>query len=317
MIGILLPVYGLVRSVDEIEPFYTHIFHGQPPGEARLKDAIWRYRQLGTCDPLASVTLRQAEALERRIGALLLDEVRVYVGCKHTPPFVPDAVEQMIRDGVRRVATLPVTPLYTRSGTGSYRKQVRDALQRIGVDLPVVDIEGWWAEPRFVDLLGRRLRSAVNWLSAEGRSDFVVLFTAHSQPGLPQANERFCTEFEALAANVARAAGGCPWRLAYRSGGPAPQVWLGPDVREVIEAEAAAGRKAVVVCELMSMTENVEVLYDAGIDCWETATRHGMEFARTEFLNDAYEFMDMLSRYAARRIRCKDDAYGTAGVLGT
>ncbi|WP_442951529.1 hypothetical protein [Paenibacillus sp. GYB004] len=55
--------------------------------------------------------------------------------------------------------------------------------------------------------------------------------------------------------------------MGYRSGGPAPQTWLAPDVTGMIEEAAADGAAAVVVCDLLTVTENVEVVYDCGHDC--------------------------------------------------
>ncbi|WP_374017767.1 ferrochelatase [Paenibacillus thiaminolyticus] len=78
------------------------------------------------------------------------------------------------------------------------------------------------------------------------------------------------------------------WDIAYRSGLPAPQRWLGPDVKDVIRQAAGHGCQAVVLCELTSLTDNVEVYHDLGEDAKRLAEACGMQFVRTEPVNDAW-----------------------------
>ncbi|GIP31534.1 ferrochelatase 2 [Paenibacillus sp. J2TS4] len=301
MIGLVLTAYGMVSSLDELEDFYTHIYHGKKPDEDKMAQALAQYRSLGVCDPLYSVTRRQAEALERRLASKLEQTVKSYVICKHTPPFAAETAAAMIADGVSRAVILPLSPLYSKTGAGWYERDLREALpcERPVELLPVYH---WHLFPEFVQIVAQRVRTAAAWLPAKVRGRTTVVFTAHSQPGRPEAHPEYCEQFQALAEAVAQEAGCVSWRSAYRSGNPAPQTWLGPDVLEVIEEEKAAGTEAIVVCDLLSLTENVELLYDIGVEGQARAEALGMEFVRTGCLNDSDDFMNVMLTIVMERL---------------
>lgn len=306
MKAVLLMAYASIQSMDELLPFYTHLHHGQAPSPAALEEAKARFRSLGTADPLGAIINRQAIALERRLKRGADEPIAVYLAMKHTPPFVDETVRRMAADGVTRLYTLPSSPLYSRSGTAAYHQSVRKAISAIGADIAVTEISHWHRFPALAEAIGVRLRTALRWLSPAIRAKATVLFTAHSQPGLPQANPEFIQAFAELAQAVADQAN-CPrWSLAYRSAGPAPQKWLKPDVLDEIGEAAQKGAKAVVVCELLSLTENVEALFDCRIDCRAKAEACGLEFVSTEFLNDSADYMDALAEMVRERIEQSD-----------
>jgi len=265
-----------------------------PPREA-LEAGKNLFRRLGVCDPLYAITSRQASALQRRLNKATREEIRVYIGARHTRPFIVEAVDALVRDGADGAAVLPMSLLYSKTGIGKDLKLVRDELLTRNPTIPVLDIIHWCLNPSFVGLLANRARLAWDWLPAAAKEKAAMVFTAHSKPGKPHANLVYSEQFERLARAVAQKADIPKWRLAYRSGGPAPQKWLGPDILEVIQEEAGKGTKGIVVCELTSVTENVEVLYDTGSEPQRVAHSLGMEFVRAEFLNDADDFMTVFA----------------------
>ncbi|WP_379290400.1 ferrochelatase [Paenibacillus residui] len=303
MIGIVLTAYGMVSSLDDLEAFYTHIFHGRKPGPDKLAQAEAQYRALGVCDPLASVTRRQAAALERRLSLQLNSPVKAYYMCKHTPPSAEETVTRMAEDGVTKVVCLPLSPLFSKTGTGWYERKLREAIASSGHRMELLTAAHWHLNPDFVRIVADRVRAAAEWLPAAVRGNTAVIFTSHSQPGLPEAHPDYCREFRELAEAVADVSGSSSWRIAYRSGGPAPQVWLKPDVLDVIAEVGEGGAEAVVVCDLLSLTANVEVLQDIGIQGQAAAQALGLEFVRTEFLNDSDDFMKVVSDIVAERIK--------------
>lgn len=302
MKAILLMTYGSLKSIDDLPAFYTHIFHGQRPSPDVLIDGTKRFRSIGTPDPLGSITDRQAAALEQRLLHYFGERIKVYQAMKHTPPFIEDTIRQIIEDGVTELYTLPLSPLHSRTGTDAYHRQVRKALAAIKTNINVVEITQWHLFPGIIEAIAKRLRAALQWLSAGSRAQATVLFTAHSQPGLPEANLAFIQSFTELAQAVAELAGSRQWRLAYRSAGPAPQKWLQPDVLDRIEEVAKEGGKAVIICELLSLTENVEALYDCRIHARLKAEACGLEFVAAEFLNDSADYMDALAHLIYKRM---------------
>ncbi|MFI8715851.1 ferrochelatase [Brevibacillus brevis] len=278
MKALLMLSYASLQSIDDIQPFYTHLFHGKIPSPDTLKAAKARFQSIGVADPLGSITARQAMALERRFN-------------KWSQTVLPSCTR------------FRHPPLYSRTGTAFYYHSVRKALEVRGANIPVVEINHWHRYPGIAEAISLRLRTALQWLSMENRSEMTVLFTAHSQPGVPEVNNEFIQAFTELAEEVALRADCKKWMLAYRSAGPAPQKWLGPDVLAMIEKVAESGGKAVVVCDLLSLTENVEAIFDCRIHCRMKAEACGLEFVSTEFLNDSADYMDALVELIHERMK--------------
>lgn len=303
MKALLLLNYASLKSIDEVPDFYAHLYRGRAPSPALLEEGLHRFRSLGTADPLGSVTSRLAEALEQRLEPYAGEQVRVFQASKHTYPFIEDAVRLIADAGVTELYSFPTSPLYSRTGTAAYHRHVRKALASLEANIRVIEINHWHLYPGVVQAVSRRLHTALHWISAENRPKTTVLFTAHSQPGTPEANSEFIAAFREMAEAVARITGWEDWRLAYRSAGPPPQRWLGPDMLEVMEEISQDGGKAVVVCDLLSLTENVEAISDCRVSGRSKSESFGLEFAAAEFLNDSSDYVSALVELLDERIR--------------
>lgn len=297
--AVLLTAYGACRSIDDVPELYEHIMRGRcSPGA--LAQGVSRYRQTAACDPLYAVTARQAEAISQRLGQLCSAPVPVYIGYKHSPSFVSEAVRQAASDGISRLALLHLSPF--SAGTGMYMHEAERAADGADPPIRVTGVANWQEHPAFIRLIARRLRDAYRWLPAASLPAARVIFTVHSKPGLPSAHPAFIAQYCRLARLIADMAEIGRWDIAYRSGLPAPQRWLGPDVKDVIRQAAGHGCQAVVLCELTSLTDNVEVYHDLGEDAKRLAEACGMQFVRTEPVNDAWDFIEFISDIVSRHL---------------
>ncbi|OIJ20885.1 ferrochelatase [Anaerobacillus alkalidiazotrophicus] len=293
MIGVLIMNYGSPKSIDGLTSYFTHIMHGHEPSEEMIHEAKLRYIELGVADPLGSVTKRQASAIQSVLSKNTNEQLKVYIGCKHSEPFVEDAVEQMVADGVKYIITLPLTTFYSKTGVGLYEKKVDKKLADLQINIPVLNVKNWHLDSNIIDCFTNRVHTAHTWLSKDVKNDCIVIFTAHSQPGKPETHLTYTTQFEELATSIARNVS-LDWRIAYRSAGPQPQLWIGPDVQDVIKEVANEGKQSIIMCDLLSVTENAEVYFDAGVFSQKTANELGIEFLRTPFLNDSYDFISAI-----------------------
>ncbi|MCD8509871.1 MAG: ferrochelatase [Bacillus sp. (in: Bacteria)] len=293
MIGVLLMNYGSPKTIDDLASYYTHIMHGHVPSEEMLREGKLQYEKLGVADPLGTVTKRQALAIQNQLKTIFNEELKVYIGCKHSDPLVEDTVETMIFDGVKRIITLPLTTFYSKTGVGLYEKKVQNKLAEMQVDIPVLNVNNWHLDNNIVECFRTRVEMAHSWLSKEVKEDCTVIFTAHSQPGSEETHLTYTSQFKELAETIAKSVS-LDWRIAYRSLGPQPHLWIGPDVQEVIKEVANEGKRSIIICDLLSVTENVEVYYDAGINSQKTANELELAMLRTPFLNDSYDFISAL-----------------------
>lgn len=291
MNAIVLYNYSMIESMDNIESFYRHLSRGNISAKA-LKQGKNLFKSIGTCDPLASTTKRIGKALIRRMKAATGEAWTYYIGSKHTAPHMADVAKKCIQDGVKRIITVPSTPLYSNIGSKRYEYILEKSLQES--DILIRHISHYYDNEAFIDLLADRLNDAISWLPSTIRHRAEIIFVAHSMPGVASAHQEFIRQYKYLARRLTEKVAFTSYEITYRSAGPSPQRWLEPDIIDVIQKAAESGKKAIVACELLSIIENAEVIQEVGRDAQEMARSLNMEFVQTEYVNDSDDFLHVL-----------------------
>ncbi len=292
--------YGGPESIDRVEAYFTHILQGRQPDPEHLKQIETQFRSLGTADPLRTVTVRQAEGLQQILEQSGVVNVKVYPAFKHASPFIEETVRTMISDGISHMITLPLIPFQSRRGIPMYQKAVEEEVNRVGGSITVSHLEGWHVHPQFVAVMAKRVKEAYDWIPAYKRNQTTVIFTAHSLPGNEEQHPQYVNQFKELAGQIMTELALPNWKIAYRSG--RNEQWLGPDIKDAISKEKNNGAKGIVVCELLSLTNHIEVLYEIDRDCGQLAKKLEIDFARAESLNDSTDFMFALGAITKEKI---------------
>jgi ferrochelatase len=296
--AVLVMAYGTPRGLDDVERYYTDIRHGRPPPPDLLRELTERYEAIGGQSPLYEITEAQRLGLEQR-----LDGVRTYLGQKHTPPAIPDAVRAMAADEVESVVGLVLAPHFSNMSIGDYRRRVMRAMADEGWEVPLTVVESWHLEPRYVSFLERRVAGALAKLSAQAREHAVVVFTAHSLPEkILASGDPYAAQLQETADAVAVAAGLGAYTIGWQSAGRTADPWIGPDVLDVLGRLAGDGARGVVVCPCGFVSDHLEVLYDVDVECVQKASELGIELVRTESPNDDPEFLDVLATVVGREL---------------
>jgi ferrochelatase len=287
MIGVLVMAYGSPKGPDNIEAYYTHIRGGRPPSPELLDELRARYDAIGGSSPLHEITARQAGGLQRQLDANAPGRYRIYVGMKHAPPFVADAVAKMSTDGVTDCVGIVLAPHYSRMSIGTYLATAEAARALLPRPLIARYVARWGDHPLYLDAVADRLRVAMAPLSDAERAETHAIFTAHSLP------ERILTwrdpypdELRRSSAAVARRVGVAAWRFAYQSAGRTADPWLGPDIRDVLRELHADGVRTVAACSVGFVADHLEVLYDLDVEAAALAREMNMRFVRAGSLND-------------------------------
>lgn len=282
--------YGTPRDLDDIERYYTDIRHGRPPEPERLRELTERYRAIGGRSPLLEITQAQADGIATRVG------LPVYVGQKHSPPFIPDAIATMKSDGIDRAVGLVLAPHYSAMSIGDYEKRVRTAIEQSGGPATFTMIDSWHLEPAFIDLLASYLKEAIDEIPTAARNRTRVVFTAHSLPAaIVRTGDPYPEQLSETAAQVAGELGLTDWQVGWQSAGRTGDEWLGPDILEMLDDFATTGEQGVVVCPCGFVADHLEVLYDLDIEAKQRAAELGIAFARTRSPNDDPAFLEMLA----------------------
>src|SRR5918911_1186529 len=112
--GVLLMAYGTPETLDDVEPYYTHIRGGRRPSPEALENLRERYRLVGGRTPLLDLSKGVADKLQARLDADAPGLYRVYLGMKHWHPFIGEVVPRILADGIREVVGVVLAPHYSR-----------------------------------------------------------------------------------------------------------------------------------------------------------------------------------------------------------
>jgi ferrochelatase len=293
--AILLMSYGTPERIEDIEPYYTHIRRGDPPPPELLEELIERYRSVGGPTALNRITRLQGEALHEELHSRGF-KAPVYVGFKHTDPFIGETVDDMTADGVERIVGLVLAPHYSLRSIAEYTEYAEKA-RPSSVELEVIPT--WHDHPGFIRFLADRLQETV---AGVADSSF-VLFTAHSVPArVLERGDPYPDELHRTCELVADAVGVEKWAFAYQSAGRTADEWLGPDILDVIAEAGEKGQERITVQAIGFVADHLEVLYDIDIEAKQAAEEAGMTFARTAMPNDHPDFIHALADIVAARL---------------
>jgi protoporphyrin/coproporphyrin ferrochelatase len=306
-VGVLVMAYGTASGPDDVERYYTDIRGGHAPSPEHLAELMGRYAAIGDVFPLLETTRAQAEGLVDRLNG---DGTtyRAYLGMKHSPPSITDAVGQMKADGVEHAVGIVMAPHWSGMSVETYVERVRGAIDELRGGPAFSFVRTYHAHPSFVKFLATRVSDALEGLTPEERGGAMVLFTAHSLPtrvredGSLRCKTCECADscryrdgLQETADLVAATLGLERFGIAWQSAGRTSDPWWGPPVEESILEAAAMGHPAVIVCSAGFVADHLEILYDLDIEAKSVAEGAGIRFARTEMPNADPAYFDVLA----------------------
>ena len=170
--AVLLLAHGSPDSVDQVPDFLLRVTGGRPLSQPVVDEVKHRYGLIGR-SPLTELTLMQAERLGGEMG------MPVYVGMRNWNPFIADAVNNMVKDGIEYAVAICLAPQNSRTSVGLYRS----ALAETGTPFTVDFVESWHDQPGLIRAFAEKLRIGWNRACDEAKTENVpIIFTAHSVP---------------------------------------------------------------------------------------------------------------------------------------
>jgi ferrochelatase len=316
-IGVLVMAYGTASGPDDVERYYTDIRGGRPPTPGHLEELRERYAAIGNRFPLLEITRQQAEGLERELNLEDPGGFRAYLGMKHSPPFIAEAVGRMRADGVERAIGVVMAPHWSGMSVESYVERVRT---ETGNGPPsFAFVRSYHDHPGFVSFLSARVAEALGRLTPSERDGATVIFSAHSLPvrevvdgSLRCLRCRMCEDscryrdgLAETAALVAAELGLTRHTIAWQSAGRTDDPWWGPPIEDVIADLASQGCPAVVVCSAGFVADHLEILYDLDVEVQAIAEQAGIRLVRTEMPNADPAFVRVLADVVRRQLAAR------------
>jgi protoporphyrin/coproporphyrin ferrochelatase len=312
--GVLLFNLGGPETPADVRPFLFNLF--SDPEIIRIQsDALRRslawliarvrqnkskelYRQIGGGSPLRKITESQAAAL----GAELASrghEARVYVGMRCWKPSIDEAVDRILRDGIRRLILLPLFPHYSSTTTGSCFRhfQTLDRQASLSSNIQISYVQSWFAEPLYVEAMADLIREGLTQFPQGDRENVHILYSAHSIPArYVREGDPFLEQSRQSVALIdAQLANAHASTLSFQSR-IGPVKWLGPSTREVLKKLSKDGVAGVLAVPISFVSDHLETLQEIDVQYKQLAADLGIRrFYRAAALNVYPKFIQALA----------------------
>lgn len=295
--GLLVMAYGTPYKEEDIERYYTHIRHGRKPSQEHIDDLTERYRAIGGLSPLAKMTQAQAETLCARLNEVQ-DEVeyKLFIGLKHIEPFVEDAVEAMVAEGITEAVSIVLAPHFSTFSIKSYNGRAKEAAEKLGGTLNITSVESWYKQPKFIEFWKQAVQGTFASMTDEERANACLIVSNHSLPEkIKLAGDPYEEQLIETAKLIQDAAGVENVQVGWQSAGQTPEPWLGPDVQDLTrDLYKEHGYKAFVYTPVGFVTEHLEVLYDNDFECKVVCDELGVSYYRPTMPNTHPLFIDAM-----------------------
>lgn len=297
-VGLLVMAYGTPQKDEDLIPYYTHIRHGHRPTDEQIEDLRSRYQSIGGISPLAATTEKQAYALGDRLNEVQ-DEVefKVYIGLKHIAPFIEDAVEQMVADGLTEAVAIVLAPHFSSFSTKAYQTRAIEKAAELGSTLAITTIDSWYKEEKFLQYWTEKITAEFGAMDEAERKDACLVICAHSLPekiiamGDPYADQLFETK------DILKQRTGIEnVEFGWQSAGQTKDPWLGPDVQDLTrDLYNEKGYRSFTYVPVGFVAEHLEVLYDNDYECQTVCNELGAAYHRPAMPNAQPLFIDALT----------------------
>ena len=313
--ALLIVAFGGPEGPEDVIPFLENVLRGRNVPRERMLEVADHYQQLGGKSPINDQVRELKVSLEAELAEAGIT-LPVYWGNRNWHPLLVDTLQEMHRDGVRRVLAVVLSSFSSYSGCRQYRENIAAAQAPIGEEAPCVDkVRVWYNHPDFIEANADCLRAALEEIPSVEREAARVLFTAHS---IPKSMADHCAYEKQLleSCRLVSEAVGIPaeqWQLVYQSRSGRPQdPWLEPDVNDALRSLAEEGQRAAIVMPIGFLSDHVEVQYDLDDEAMETARSLGMTMVRAATVGCHPQFVSMLRKLIEERMgmRAERDAVG-------
>lgn len=300
-IGVLIMAYGGPNALDEIPGYLADIRNGRPTTPAVLEEIKGNYDKIGGKSPLLEFTQAQIDA----IAAYFDSDVKFYLGMRHWAPWIEDAVEEMVADGITHAVSMVLAPHFSKMSIAKYQAKIESGLKMHRGEIEFDHIMSYHDAPKYIRALANRVRDGVAHWPQEEQDDVHVVFSAHSLPvRILKMGDPYDSQLRETAKLVAQEAQlrDDQWSWSYQSAGRSPEPWLGPQLEEYLPELAEKGVKKVVSIPVGFVCDHVEILFDIDIEAQNAIKGTGMTLVRPEALNTDPLFIEQLAILIKARI---------------
>lgn len=279
--------------------FVSGIFGDNPARRARVDEVVEHYKALGGFSRFNEITEAQAAAVGDELKRRGID-VKITVGYDHWMPHIADQVAEMAGTGAREFITLVMAPHQSSVSWDGYLRRVSEGLDALpedkrprwaGVCEPI------WKKAGFIEALADRVQAAADTLGANLKDSATgLVLSAHAVPMPIVRTSKYVDQIKETAQLVAERVGATNWIVGYQSAPSDSKIeWTKPFLESAIDQLIESGARKIVAAPIGFLCDNVEVLYDLGIEGRTHAEKSGLRFIAAEAVNTHPAFIKMLA----------------------
>ncbi|GLQ93929.1 ferrochelatase [Dyella acidisoli] len=291
---------GDPRVIEYPRWLWWLILHGvilriRPARSAHAYARIWTPEG----SPLRAGSEKLAAALQVKLRQLAQGPIRVRLAMRYGEPSVRKQIEQMQRDGVRRLLVLPLYPQYSGTSTGSVIDAVADTIKQLRWPPELRIVNDYHDDDGHIEALAQSIE---RWWAQHGRGDKLLL----SFHGIPQryvdAGDPYFHQCNATAQSLRKRLGldESQLVLSFQSR-VGREPWLHPYTDETVKRLAREGIKRLDVACPGFAVDCLETLEEIAMQNSEFFTAAGGEALRyIPALNDSDEQVGSLASLVLR-----------------
>lgn len=283
---------------SEARCFVSGIFGDNPARQARVDEVVKHYEALGGYSKFNEITEAQADAIKAELNKRG-HELNIYVGYDHWAPHIADKVKELSDAGSKKFLTLVMSPHQSSLSWDGYLRRVTEGLDALEGDKPewAGVAEPWWNKSGFIDSIAEHTTAAANSIDADIKSNETgLLLSAHAVPESLIKTSPYTEQIAETAKLVAKKLGASNWMVSYQSGPSDSNIpWTQPILEKALPELVERGAKKIIGTPIGFLCDNVEVLYDLGVEGKAEAGKAGIEYISAEAVNLNPKFISLLA----------------------
>lgn len=301
--AIFVVSFGGPEGMEDVIPFLANVTRGRGIPRERLAEVGEHYKLFDGVSPLNAQNRALIDALRKELDEHDIN-IPIYFGNRNWEPYITDQMEQMKKDGVKRVLAFFTSAYSSYSGCRQYRENIVEAQGVVGDDAPKVDkIRVFYNHPGFIEPNIENLKNALSEFPEEIRDEVNITFTAHSIPMGMARNSSYEAQLKESCRLVAEGTGIQHWDLVYQSRSGPPQVpWLEPDILDHMDAIYEQGVRNMIIMPIGFISDHMEVMYDLDTEALAKAEELGMKMVRAASVGVHPRFIQMIRELIQERM---------------
>lgn len=295
--------FGGPEGQDDVMPFLENVLRGKNVPRERMLEVSEHYKHFGGVSPINEQNRELIAAIKKELANHDID-LPIYWGNRNWHPMIPDALEEMKKDGVQCALAFFTSAYSCYSGCRQYRENIMVAQDQMGPGFPEVHkIRMFFNHPLYTAATVDRVNEAFEKIPADRRDKTRFVFTAHSIPMSMADNCKYATQLNEACRLVMEQIGDHDWDLVYQSrSGPPSQPWLEPDICDHLESiKETTDVQDVVVMPIGFVSDHMEVLFDLDTEAQEICEKIGLNMERAKTVGVHPQFISMVRELILER----------------